>query len=214
MSGLNGCECPAGVLDTITDPDGCKILKKPKIARIVFQKVDSTNTFVNGTNGIEEAASWTALADAVDDTKIAATPYLVDVTFAETEVIEGSENLDGAPTADGVAAQSVEAIIENINPDNAKAINQFACQPGVGVYFIYNDNSIHSAKIADTPETHQAIPISPETFSGSAPSREGTGASPKWQYKLSFKLAAEWYEDSDVTSAEDGFSYKTDLLPS
>lgn len=211
--GLNSCECPAGVLDTITDPDGCKIGKKPKVARMVFQVIDSTNVFVNGTNGIEEAASWTGLADAVDSTKIVTTPYLTEVTFAETEPIEGTENLDGATTADGVAAQMVSAIIENANPDNVAAINDLGCAGNLGVYFVYNDNSIQSNIIADTPVTHQAIMISPETFSGSAPSREGTGPSPRWQYKFQFKLNAEWFETSDFTSAEAGFSYKTDLLP-
>lgn len=210
--GLNSCECPDGVINTITDPDGCKILKKPKIARMVFQKVDSTNVFVNGTNGIEEAASWSGLADAVDDTKIVTTPILTEVTFAETDVIEGTENLDGAPTADGVQAQQVMGIIENINPDNAAAIDNLACTGNLGVYFVYNDNSIQSAKIADTPLTHQAIPVSPETFIGSAPSREAAIGS-KFQYKFQFRLDSSWYSTSDVTSAEDGFSYKTDLLP-
>jgi hypothetical protein len=50
-----------------------------------------------------------------------------------------------------------------------------------------------------------------DTFVGMLPSREAPLGS-KYQYKFQFKLAPDWYQNSDVTKAEAGFSFNA-LVP-
>ena len=207
-----GCDCDAPP-SPIENPDGCKIMELPKVVRMVFQRGLDTNNFVTAVNPIEASTSWTGLADAVDDTQIWTTPKLTDVDFGATAVVDGSENADGAPTVNGVETQLVVAKIKNINPSVAKAINGLRCLDNISVYFVYNNNSISSTIAVETPEENIGSLLSEDTFSGSAPERVGTGASPEAMYTFQFRLPATWFEDSTNTKAEAGFSYINDLLP-
>jgi len=206
------CECPANEVVTIPS-DQCKITRKPKIARIYFQKVESGNNFIGGTNPIEASSSWTGLTGSVNPDKVAVSPYISDPVIAEADVIEGSENFDGAPTVSAVRAQPVTITWEDPTPDQVKAMDSLFCNDDgtLGVFLIYADNSIHANKISDTPLTHGAIPISIETLIGMPPSREGALGS-KYLYKMQFALPTDWYRNSDVIKAEDGFSFITDVV--
>jgi len=207
----NSCVCGESPLE-YSDPDGCKIMRLPKIARVVFQRVLSTNIFVGAVNGIEEAASWTGLADATDDTQIWTTGKLTELALGETAVRDGSENIDGATTANGVEAQLITGVIEDINPINAGVMNDLNCVGELGYYLVFADNSISSTLLVDSPAQNLGTLISDDTFSGSAPSREA-GAGSKYRYNFQFKVNATHYQNSTNTKAEAGFSYINDLLP-
>jgi len=212
MASFIDCVCPEGALTNIVS-DECKTHRLPKVGRIWLQKVLPTNNFIAGTNGIEEEASFSGLTAAGDDKQLSVTPLLVDVVFGETEVIEASENLDGATTKSGLGTSTVTAMIEDPTPAQVEAINGMFCNDNglLGVFFVMANNTVLSNNVSGAPVTDGAIPISPETFIGSAPSREGTNGS-RWIYRFQFDLAADWYQNSRVTSAEDGFSYLTGVV--
>lgn len=213
MSSLASCDCPDNSVFPTVDPDACRE-KHTKVARIFFQDEDDAgNAFVDGVNGIELAASWTTpnLPDATDATKITVTPNLSEVTFTEVDIIEGSENLDGAPTADGIVPQLVTAMIEDPNPTVVENLNALFCKPNITCYIVYRDNFIQAREIADTP-SYAGLKISPDTFIGSDPSREAAKGS-RFMYKFQFRLEEGYYQDSRFIKAEDGFNYGTDVKP-
>ena len=210
MADFFDCTCPAGVFDTIVS-DACKTHRFGKVARVDFQKVLTANNFIAGTNGIETATAWTGLTSAVDDTKVTVSPFVASVSFGEAEVIEGSENFQGAPTTSGLRPPMVTVMIEDANPDQVAAINSLFCQDSggvIGVAFVLSNDSILVNEVTDTPLTHSFIPISTETFTPGSPTREGELGS-RFNYTFSFKLSADWFENSAIVQPETGFSYLT-----
>ena len=212
-----GCECPDNEVLATVDPNACKE-KHTKIARIIFQAEDDAgNAFVTGVNPIEDGDSWLTpnLCDAVDNTKVTVTMNLSEATLAEVDVIEGTENLDGAPTADGIIPQLFTAMIEDPSPSVVASLNSLFCKSGnLTCYIVYRDNYIQARSFESAPAVpaHAGLRISPETFIGSEPSREAAKGS-KFVYKFQFRLEEGYYQNSEFVQAETGFNYGTDIKP-
>ncbi len=212
MIDIIDCDCPPGVLETILS-DECKTHRLPKTGRIYFQKVDSSNNFVEGINGIETAAAWTGLTASVGDDKVSVTPFIVDMVWGETESTDGSQNFDGATTKSGILPSVVTVMIEDPSPGQVAVINGMFCQDNgsLGVFFVFSNDAILANNISDSPNEYGAIPISPETFIGSAPGRESDLGS-RFKYSFQFALAPSWYQNSKKIKAEAGFSYMNDVI--
>jgi hypothetical protein len=206
------CICPDGVLSTVSS-DACKPYKGlGKVAKIFFQKAVDSNAFVDAVNGIELAASWTALPDAVNDTKVVVTPLLSTVAFEEVEVVDGAENFDGATEKTGVRPQRVVATITDAKPEHVAALDSIFCNSNVGVYFVFASDRIVGNETVDTPQTFLPIKVSPGTYIGKTPTRtEEFGA--QFIYQIEFQIPADWYSSSNVVDPESGFSYITDVVP-
>lgn len=209
---LEDCICPSGVLPTV-EVDPCKIIMS-KMRTMFFQKIATANYFVDAINGIEEETSWDGLLDAVDDTKMSMIKNLKDVVFTEVEVLEGSQNYDGAPTAEEAGPQLVTAILESPTPLQTETIDTLACAArdgSLGVFFIDKNGKIQAQEVTDTPATYTGIPISQGTFIGKVPSKESDlGA--KYQYMFQFYLPNDWYKTSAIIIPETGFN-PNDLAP-
>lgn len=206
------CVCPEGPLSNIVS-DACKTHRLPKIGRIWLQKVISSNNFIAGANGIEESTSFDLITAAGDDTQLSVTPLLVEVSIGEGDIVEGSENLDGATTKSGVGPNTVVGMIEDPTAAQVEAIQNMFCndQGLLGVFFVFANNTVMSNNITDAPVTDGAIPISPETFIAPDPSREAANGS-RFIFRFQFDLASGWYKNSRITKAEDGFNYLTDVV--
>ena len=207
---LEDCVCPQGVLPTV-EVDPCKIVMS-KMRTMFFQKVATANNFVDATNDIILATSWALQLDSATDTKMSMVKNLKDVVFGATEVLEGSQNYDGAPTADESGPQLVTATLESPTPLQTDTIDQLACAArdgSLGVYFIDKNGKIQGNVVTDTPNpTYSGIPISQGTFVGKAPEKEADLGS-KFQYMFQFYLGNDWYKNSRVLTPEDGFDPNT-----
>lgn len=205
------CDCPANAAVDTIPYDPCKVIFG-KDARWIFQRLDdANNTFVDGANGIEEEASWAPLPNAVDDTKVGVTPRLEDVNFNEPEVLEDSENDDGAAFAVASGPQLVTAIIRNPTPAQVAALKQYECDQNLTLYRIDNKGRFGARQIDGTAD-HAGIKISPGTFIIKDPFRGGTRAD---QYKLmiQFYLPSGWYNSFNIVSPEAGFDPLTEIRP-
>ena len=210
------CDCPDNEVLATVDPNACKE-KHTKIARIIFQEEDDVNNeFVSGVNPIDVGDSWLTpnLCDAVDTTKVTVTMNLSEATLAEVDVIEGTENLDGAPTADGITPQLFTAMIEDPSPAVVGALNSLFCKSNLTCYIVYRDNYIQARSWDGgvAIPRHAGLRISPDTFIGSEPSREAAKGS-KFVYKFQFRLEEGYYQNSEFVQAETGFNYGTDIKP-
>ena len=211
--GLKDCDCPDGILPTVS-ADECKPYRGlGKGAKLIFQKVENANAFVDGTNGIDLASSWTGLPDAVDNTKVTVSPLLSTLEFVEVEVVDGVENFDGATTKTGVRPQQVIATITDPIPEHVEALDAIGCDGSVGVYFVTSSDKILGNEVTDTPETFLPIKISQETFIGKTPTRAAEFGA-QFIYQIEFQIPSEWYANSGVKDPEDGFSFLTDITPS
>ena len=209
---LEDCVCPSGVLPTV-EVDPCKIVMS-KMRTMFFQKIATANIFVDAVNGIEEAASWAGLLDAVDDTKMSMIKNLKDVIFTEVEVLEGTQNYDGAPTAEEAGPQLVTAVLESPTPLQTETIDTLSCAArdgSLGVIFIDKNGKIQAQQVVDSPAEYTGIPISQGTFIGKVPSKEADLGS-KYQYMFQFYLPNDWYKNSAVVIPEAGFN-PNDLAP-
>lgn len=213
MSKLN-CDCESNSeIDTIPYDPCVNIFGKD--GRWLFQRLDDTNNaFVNGVNGIEEESSWTALPDATNDTKVTVSPLLEDVTFNEPDVLEDSENLDGAPNAIASGAQLVTAMVRNPTPEQYEALKSLECESTLTFYRIDANGKFGARKIVDSPETHVGLKISPNTFIIRDPSRGGTKTDVPYKLMIQFYLAEGWFGSFDVVKSEDGFDPITEIKPS
>jgi len=210
MSILN-CDCPGATsLPTIAYnpcPEGFA-----KVARIVIQRLDdANNAFVNGTNGIEEANSWSTLPDATNSTKIVITPRLFNVDFAEPTVLEGDENYDGAAVVDGISPQAVTAEMRFVTPAQQSAFEGLMCeQTPLTVIFIDANGKFLARK---SGSDHYGIKISEDTLAFIDPYRGG-GLQDKFTSKITFSLPQGWKKNTEVVTPEDGFSPLSDIYPS
>ena len=206
---LEDCTCPAGVLPTV-EVDPCKLIMS-KMRTMFFQKIETANYFVDAVNGIEEETSWAGLLDAVDDTKVSMIKNLKDVVWTEVEVFEGTQNYDGAPTADEAGPQLVTAILESPTPLQTETIDTLACAArdgSLGVIFVDKNGKFQAQEVTDTPATYTGIPISQGTFIGKVPSKEADFGS-KFNYMFQFYLGNDWYKNSKVIAPEAGFDPNT-----
>lgn len=179
-----------------------------------FQKLDTGNDFINGTNGIEESTSWAGLLDASDDTKMSMIKNIKEIIFNPTEVLEGSENFDGAPTADEAGPQLVTVVLEEPTPEQVALINTLKCASRDGsltVIFVDRRGKFHANEVSDTPATYSGILISQGTFQGKTPDK-GAELGNKFQYMFQFYLPEEWYLKSRVVAPDTGFN-ANDLAP-
>lgn len=203
------CNCPADVLTTISYNPCPEVPSKD--ARWVFQVADdANNTFINGTNGIEVESSWTNLTTAPDDTKVVVTPFLEEVTFAEVDALEDSENFDGAPNAVAPGPQLVTAVMRNVTPEQFDAMTNLKCRDNaLSFYRIDSNGKIGARKIGNN---HAGILISPQTLLVLSPNRGSTLAD-HFKTTIRFYLASDWYSTFDLVTPETGFNPLTEIRP-
>jgi hypothetical protein len=205
------CQCPLPTALATSPTDPCKSVIG-KIAKMFFQRLDdANNSFVEGTNGIALQTSWSALPAAADDTKIVITPELEDVIFAEPDILEDSENFDGAPIAIASGAQLVTAMFRNPTKEQLAALRALKCEPNLTVYFVDNNGKFLSREITDTPNiTVAGVKISKGTFIMRDPAKAGTKAD-QFKAMIQFYLPEGWFDSANVTPSEDTFDPLTDL---
>ncbi len=181
-----------------------------KIAKMFFQRRSEANNFVGpATNPIDEEASWTGLTTATDDTKVVVTPFLEEVEFAEPEVLEDSENFDGAPIAIDSAPSLVTAKIRNISNTQFDAIKALQCERDLVVYFVDARGNFFVNEVAT--DTHNGFVVSPDTFVLRDPAR-GSGKVDQFKVMLQFYFASSWYSQAVKIIPEAGFDPLTEIV--
>lgn len=125
------CECPKPAsLGAIPGQD-CEF-KLDQVVKMFFQRRQAAKPFVDGTNGIDEAASWAALINAADDTKITISPVISGLTFPKSEAIVsgGNDNSTafGVEEYQGEGNVNVVGMFKNLEPARAKALDKYICE--------------------------------------------------------------------------------------
>ena len=201
---MSDCPLPTALTTAPYDLDNC-VNTGGKIGRFVFQRRDDTNnTFINGTNGIEESTSWDLVPDAAGNTKVVVTPMVEEVSFGESGIIENSENIDGAPFRPTTGPTPVTFKMRNLSASMFSALNDLQNEPSLVVYFIYADNKIGAKLLSSSPDTHVGFPISYRTTQIQDPSKEGAKGD-EFMYTMDFILPQGWGAVKSVTTAESGF---------
>lgn len=204
------CTCPLPTaLTTVPYARNCAVFGKD--ARWAFQRRDDANNlFVDATNDIETEASWTALPDAVDGTKVVITPLLEEVDFPEPDILEDSENFDGAPFAVTAGPQKVSGVMRNPSAAQVAALRVLACEENLTLYRI-DANGNFGARLVGSD--HLGIIISPGTFVLRGPYR-GTGRVDVYKVRIEFYLPYNWYDTFDIVAPAAGFDPLTEIAPS
>lgn len=203
------CSCPLpGSLATIPYNPCVDLFGKD--GRWIFQRRDDANNlFVNGSNGIELEASWSALPTASDNTKVVVSPLLEEVNFNDPDILEDSENLDGAAIAVGSGPQLVTAMVRNPTPAQYTALKALECEPNLSFYRIDDNSKIGARGVGSD---HAGIIISPNTFIIRDPSKGPTRGDQN-KLMIQFYLRAGWYETFDVVTPAAGFDPLTEIRP-
>lgn len=204
-------DCPKTVLDTIDYKPCVPVFGKDTV--FIFQAYDdANNTFVDGVNGIETESSWTALPDAVDDTKVVITPRLEEVNFNDSDDLDDSENEDGAPFAVGSGPQQVTAMIRNPSAAQYSALKSLMDDyRDISLYRVDNNGKIGSRLIGSAD--HAGIRISRNTFRVKNPTK-GPGRVDMTKVMIQFYLPDGWFSSFDVTTPATGFDPLTEIKPS
>lgn len=213
MYDLCACTSPTALTTIDNNANSCI---PGKIAKMIFQRKSEANNFVGagaatpGTNPIDEEASWTGLPDALDDTKVVITPFLEEVEFSEPDILEDSENFDGAPIAIDSAPSLITAKIRNIDSAKFDAIKALQCERDLVVYFLDARGNFFTAELAT--EVHNGFDISPDTFILRDPSR-GTGKVDQFKVMLQFYFASSWFSNAVKIVPEAGFNTLQEIVP-
>lgn len=161
------CKCPLGAsLATIPN------VKCPEsfgqIQKVAFQRLLSDAGAKNGfttSKGITLLASWTALMEAADSTKIVVSPYIQAPTAeggAPRTFGGGNETLGGIEEIVGREATPFTGVLRKIPQAVIKVMKQLECESyagNLGVYLFDENGAIGAIEDAGTAGTYYPIPI-------------------------------------------------------
>jgi hypothetical protein len=208
------CDCTApAALETI--PGGANTCIPGKIAKLIFQRRSEANYFIGslatpvGTNPISAEASWTGLPAAVDDTKVVITPFTEEVEFSEQDLLEDSENFDGAPIGIDVSPTLFTFTIRNISNTQFDALKSLQCERDLVCIMVDARSNFWVREVAT--DTHTGFTISPDTFLMRDPSR-GTGKVDQFKAMGQFYIASSWYAEAVKITPEAGFDPLTEIV--
>jgi hypothetical protein len=181
-----------------------------KDARFLFQRLnDTTNTFLTASTGIELAASWSALPDATDGTKVTTSPRCFDVQWNETDKLENGEGVEGAPYLVGHSPQMVRAMFKNIPAVDYAALKEMESErTNLSFYRIDNAGLIGSRAVT---LGHAGIKIIDNTFAVKNPSRSGSSADIIYDCFIEFYVEQDYYKDFVITSPASDFNPLYDI---
>ena len=138
-----------------------------QIQKVLFQRLESAagvkNGFDNSEKQIIKKASWTALIEASDGTKVVPSPYITAPTTepgAARTYGGGNETLGGIEITIGREPTPFTGTLLQENQATIKALKQMQCEGALGVYLVDENGEIGA--IADDPESptkYTPIPI-------------------------------------------------------
>lgn len=161
------CKCPLGAsLATIPN------VKCPEsfgqIQKVAFQRLltdaGAKNSFTT-TKSITLLASWTALMEAADSTKVVVSPYIQAPTAeggAPRTFGGGNETLGGIEEIIGREATPFTGVLRKIPQAVIKVMKQLECESyagNLGVYLFDENGAIGAIEDAGTAGTYYPIPI-------------------------------------------------------
>lgn len=113
-------------------PDISKVdcpFRLDQIVFLFFQKSQATPSFVEGTNSITEAASWTPFLTATDNTKIEKSPAFSSMVIPKSEQLTtgGGDNSTpfGIAKLQGQSNVQVTAMLQDVPTEVLKQLDQY-----------------------------------------------------------------------------------------
>ena len=209
------CKCPLGAsLATIPN------VKCPEsfgqIQKVAFQRLLSDagakNSFTT-TKSITLLASWTALMEAADSTKIVISPYIQAPTAeggAPRTFGGGNETLGGIEEIIGREATPFTGVLRKIPQAVIKVMKQLECESyagNLGVYIFDENGAIGAIEDAGTSGTYYPIPIR-SLFIGD---KTLGGLEAPDSNAIQWSFLPNWSDDLAIVAPE--FNPLTDLIP-
>lgn len=162
------CKCPAG--KALPDVSEIKCAESfGQIQKVVFQRMrkddNKPNQFVASASDITQLASWTALLQASDGTKIVVSPYIQAPTAeagAPRTFGGGNETLGGIEEIIGREPTPFTGVIRKAPQNVIKALKEMQCESwddNLGVYLIDENGVIGAIKVPDAENTYKPIQI-------------------------------------------------------
>lgn len=147
MSLLINCPLPASIND-LSDIVCPEIIGQ--VQKLVFQRRQSSapfSTFEGATaGGADLIASWDAYKTAVDDTKVATTPFFDSFTIPMVEAVtEGGDDnttLDGAELVVGTTTVTVTGQFRNLPAANLRQLKAYNAEQNLTIYMINESGKI------------------------------------------------------------------------
>ncbi len=121
------CTPPNSTLPDIPTSD-CPF-RLDQIVFLFFQKAQATPSFVEGTNPIFEAASWTPFLTATDNTKITKSPAFSEIIIPKSEQLTtgGGDNSTpfGIAKLQGQSNVQVTGMLQDVPPTVLKQLDEY-----------------------------------------------------------------------------------------
>ena len=209
------CKCPLEAsLATIPN------VKCPEsfgqIQKVAFQRLLSDAGAKNGfttSKGITLLASWTALMEAADSTKIVVSPYIQAPTAeggGPRTFGGGNETLGGIEEIIGREATPFTGALRKIPQAVIKVMKQLECESyagNLGVYLFDENGAIGAIEDATTAGTYYPIPIR-SLFIGD---KTLGGFEAPDSNAIQWSFLPNWSDDLAIVVPE--FNPLTDLIP-
>lgn len=161
---MSVCSCPAAAsIPSIGQMECAQDFGQ--IQKIAFQRIYSSGTTRNSftsTADIKLLASWQALLTATNGTKVAVTPYVENPTPDGGDAITyggGNDTLGGVTKVIGRNPVNMTFALRQFPQSIIKALKEFQCEVGLGVYLFNANGQILAQQDPDTPTTYYPIPI-------------------------------------------------------
>ena len=161
------CTCPLcaslATIPTVKCPESLGQIQKVAFQRLLTD-AGAKNSFTSA-KGITLLASWTALMEAADSTKIVVSPYIQAPTAeggAPRTFGGGNETLGGIEEIVGREATPFTGVLRKIPQAVIKVMKQLECESyagNLGVYLFDENGAIGAIQDATTPTTYYPIPI-------------------------------------------------------
>lgn len=138
-----------------------------QIQKVIFQRLENAagvkNSFDTTTKQITKKASWTALLEATDGTKVVCSPYITNPNTEPGTARTfggGNETLGGVEITIGREPTPFTGVLLQESQATIKALKKMQCEGALGVYLVDENGEIGAlVDDVDTPTKHMPIPI-------------------------------------------------------
>lgn len=174
-----------------------------------------TNDYTDGNaevitaNPITSPASWTTLLNAVDVTKIAATPLFSNTEVSATDTIEvgGNDNTtpNGRSVVVGETFAQFSSMFKDVPSYITNQLRSFACESNIGAFFFDEREAAIVEKVYDPEDPSIVIGYNPfPIFSVFIGSIQFGGRTEQNMSNFKFNLDPSW--DAELEVLDLGFS--------
>ena len=199
------CDCPRGASIESVEINGCPF-EFGQLRFAIVQRMHSNGT-LNQIDDPSLKASWTAVKNATDSTKVVALPnfYSPSIVPGDRQIVGENSNdtPDGIGIVLGEGASTISGNFSQAHPVTISQLKKLECEQ-LGIYLVNASGRIFGKKATPSDSATTAVSISPIPIKSFFVKGYETGSMDNpTKNDFQMKMPANWAEDLEIVKPTD-----------